>query len=124
MQHQIIPTRQYKLGIMQTCGKNYEEYCLRDQTWLCVYCWCQTPEGVVSPRRAITRAQPDCLVLYIFTTALRHPIFNSLLIPATACEPQAIACDIKVSLELLGIGVNCILKENIFSMHWSISFLN
>ena len=29
---------------------------LRDQTWLCVYCWCQTPEGVVSPRRAITRA--------------------------------------------------------------------
>ena len=32
---------------------------LRDQTWLCVYCWCQTPEGVVSPRRAITRAQPE-----------------------------------------------------------------
>ena len=29
---------------------------LRDQTWLCVYCWCQTPEGVGSPRRAITRA--------------------------------------------------------------------
>ena len=24
-----------------------------------MYCWCQTPEGVVSPRRAITRAQPD-----------------------------------------------------------------
>ena len=22
----------------------------RDQTWLCVYCWCQTPSGVVSPR--------------------------------------------------------------------------
>ena len=22
----------------------------RDQTWLCVCCWCQTPEGVVSPR--------------------------------------------------------------------------
>ena len=33
--------------------------CLRDQTWLCVYCWCQTPEGVVLPRRAITRAQPE-----------------------------------------------------------------
>ena len=32
---------------------------LRDQTWLYVYCWCQTPEGVVSPRRAITRAQPE-----------------------------------------------------------------
>ena len=30
----------------------------RDQTWLCVYCWCQTPEGVVSPCRAITRAHP------------------------------------------------------------------
>ena len=24
-----------------------------------MYCWCQTPEGVVSPRRAITRAQPE-----------------------------------------------------------------
>ena len=22
----------------------------RDQTWLCLYCWCQTPSGVVSPR--------------------------------------------------------------------------
>ena len=31
----------------------------RDQTWLCVYCWCQTPSGVVSPRRAIARAQPS-----------------------------------------------------------------
>ena len=45
------------------CGMNY----LRDQIWLCVYCWCQTPEGVVSPRRAITRAQPtihtqSCLI--------------------------------------------------------------
>ena len=28
---------------------------LRDQTWLCVYCWCQTSEGVVSPRGEITR---------------------------------------------------------------------
>ena len=27
---------------------------LRDQTWLCVYCWCQTPEGVVSPRGETT----------------------------------------------------------------------
>ena len=35
------------------------EACLRDQTWLCVYCWCQTPEGVVRPCRAITRAQPE-----------------------------------------------------------------
>ena len=33
--------------------------CLRDQTWLCVYCWCQTPKSVVSPRRVITRAQSD-----------------------------------------------------------------
>ena len=24
----------------------------------CVYYWCQTPDGVVSPRRAITKAQP------------------------------------------------------------------
>ena len=28
----------------------------RDQTWLCVYCWCQIPD-VVSPRRVITRVQ-------------------------------------------------------------------
>ena len=34
-------------------------FCLRDQTWLCVYCWCQTPEDVVSRRRAITRVQPE-----------------------------------------------------------------
>ena len=39
------------------------ELCLRDQTWLCEYCWCQTPEGVVSPPRAITRAQPDISLL-------------------------------------------------------------
>ena len=29
---------------------------------MCMYCWCQTPEGVVSPRRATTRAT-------IFSTA-------------------------------------------------------
>ena len=33
--------------------------CWRDQTWLCVYCWCETPEGVLSPCRAIMRAQPE-----------------------------------------------------------------
>ena len=32
---------------------------LRDQTWLCVYCWCETPEGVVSPCWVITRAQSE-----------------------------------------------------------------
>ena len=26
----------------------------RDRTWLCVYCWCQTPQGVVSPRGETT----------------------------------------------------------------------
>ena len=26
--------------------------------YLSVFCWCQTPEGVVSPHRAITRVQP------------------------------------------------------------------
>ena len=25
-----------------------------DQTWLCMYCWCQTPSGVVSPRGETT----------------------------------------------------------------------
>ena len=33
---------------------------LRDQTWLCVYCWCQTPDDVVSPRRA----QPDHTIMF------------------------------------------------------------
>ena len=26
----------------------------RDQTWLCVYCWCQTPSAVLSPRGETT----------------------------------------------------------------------
>ena len=53
-----------------------------------------------------------------------HPIFNSLLAPATACESQATAYDIEISLDMLWIDVNSICKENIFSMYWSISFLN
>ena len=58
------------------------------------------------------------------TRALLHPIFSSLLAPATACESQATACDIKITLDMVWIGVNCIFKENISSMYWSISFLN
>ena len=34
--------------------ESIKEFHLRDQTWLCVYCWCQTPEGVVSPRGETT----------------------------------------------------------------------
>ena len=59
----------------------------------------------------------------VLTRSLLHPIFNSLLVPATACESQATACDIEISLDMLWIGVNCIFNENIFSTHWSISFL-
>ena len=51
-----------------------------------------------------------------------QPIFNSLLAPATACESQATACDIEITLDMLWIGVNCIFKENIFSVYLSISF--
>ena len=48
----------------------------------------------------------------IFNQALLHPIFKSLL-----------ACDIKISLDMLWIGVNCIFKENMFFfMYWLISF--
>ena len=39
---------------------------------------------------------------------------NSLLAHATACESQATACDIEITLDMLWIGVNCIFKENIF----------
>ena len=35
-------------------GRTHITLYLRDQTWLCVFCWCQTPQVVVSPRRAIT----------------------------------------------------------------------
>ena len=35
---------------------------LRDQTWLCVFCWCQTPEGLC---RTITRAQPCYHVILV-----------------------------------------------------------
>ena len=45
---------------------------------------------------------------YTFLTrALLHPIFNSLLTPATSCEPQAKACDIEISQEMLWVGVSC-----------------
>ena len=56
--------------------------------------------------------------------ALLHPIFNSSLDPATAYVSQATACDIEISLDMLWIGVSCIFKENMFSMYWSIPFLN
>ena len=58
------------------------------------------------------------------TRALLHPIFNSLLAPATACESQVTVCDIEISLDMLWIDVNCIFKENMLFMYWSISFLN
>ena len=66
----------------------------------------------------------DYLVQQIFNQSPPAPTFNSLLAPATACESQATACDIEISLDMLWIHVYCICKENIFSMHWSISFLN
>ena len=65
---------------------------LRDQTGLCVYCWCQTPEGVVSPCRAITRAQPDYNMMpSFFSTAT-----NILLIKSNLkCESRATAVSVE-----------------------------
>ena len=63
--HKISSSCLFDDGAYPRCHVNnkydWNNVCLRDQTWLCVYCWCQTPEGVVSPRRAITRAQPEWL---------------------------------------------------------------
>ena len=64
------------------------------------------------------------LAQQILTRTLLHPIFNSSLAPATACESQATAYDIKINFDMLWIDVSCIFKENLFSMYWSISFLN
>ena len=73
--------------------------CLRDQTWLCVYCWCQTPEGVVSPRRAITRAQPDYnMIPPFFSTAT-----NILLIKSNLkFESRATAVSVAMAPRYLG----------------------
>ena len=65
----------------------------------------------------------DCLVQQLYNQNPLQPIVNSLLAPATACESQATACDIEITLDMLWSGVNCIFKKNIFSMYWSISFL-
>ena len=44
------------------------------------------------------------------TSAPLHPIFNSMLAAATACESQARACEIEISLGI----INCIFKEKHF----------
>ena len=86
--------------LIQNISKtNITNCCLRDQTWLCVYCWCQTPEGVVSPRRAITRAQPDYNMMPpFFSTAT-----NILLIKSNLkFESRATAVSVAMSPRYLG----------------------
>ena len=55
----------------------------RDQTWLCVYCWCQTPSGVVS-LRAVPLWSPGLARHYPweFDTNKTHTIMFDPLIPA------------------------------------------
>ena len=48
----------------------------RDQTWLCVYYWCQTPEGVVSPLQGITRARQHRASTQITTRATPSRIWH------------------------------------------------
>ena len=76
------------------------------------------------PENSSWYIRSHCLESKYLTRALLRPILNSLLAPATACESQATACDIEISLDMLWISVNCIFKENIISIYWSISFLN
>ena len=54
---------------------------------MCVYCSCQTPEGVVSPYRAITRAKHDAT---IFSTATNILLMKSNL----KFESKAIRCHV------------------------------
>ena len=62
-----------------SCVERWQKEGLMDQTWLCVYCWCQTPSGVVTPRRAITRAQPIIIWCHHFSTATNILLIKSNL---------------------------------------------
>ena len=46
-----------------------------------------------------------------------HSIINSLLTFATACESQATACDIKISLDMLWISFNSMFKKNVLIIY-------
>ena len=63
----------------------------------------------------------DYIVQLFFNQSPLHHIFNCWLSPTIACEPQATACDIEISLGILWFYVNCIFKENVFPMYWFIS---
>ena len=84
----------YKLLLMGRLLVAAEKNCgimlYRDQTWLCVYCLCQTPEGVVSPRRAITRAQPNNTHTIMFDPLIIQFSAFSLMILALCDEIQCI----------------------------------
>ena len=76
-------------------ARNTSIWYLRDQTWLCVYCWCETPEGVVSPRRSI----PIITWCHHFSTAI-----NILLIKGNSkFEPRATTVSVAMSPRYLGV---------------------
>ena len=91
---------------------------LRDQAGLCVYCWCQTLEGVVSPHRAITREQPDYNMMpQFFSTATnilltkrfgaRATTSESLPPPVAKMRVLVFVGDWACEIELRQTGVIC-----------------
>ena len=73
---------------------------LRDQSWLCVFCWCQNPDDVWVPRWAITRPQAtfNMMTRNFFSIAT-----NILLIKITLkIESRPIAVSVVMSPHNLG----------------------
>ena len=66
-------------------------HCLRDQTWLCVYWWCHTPEGVVSPRGG-ARQHPREFDTNNTHTILFDPDYNMM---PPVFPQQPIFCSLK-----------------------------
>ena len=62
---------------------------LREQTWLCLYCWYQAPSGVVSPRRAITRAHDNAPLLPKYPKQRRYRPWKVLLEVYTLVQPHS-----------------------------------
>ena len=64
----------------------------------------------------------DCLVQQFFNHSPPASYFQQFT--GSCYSLWVTGCDIEISLDMLWIGVDCIFKKRIFSMFWSISFLN
>ena len=64
----------------------------------------------------------DCLVQQFFNHSPPASYFQQFT--GSCYSLWVTGCDIEISLDMLWIGVDCIFKKRIFSMYWSISFLN